>query len=28
VQHHLQKLLDGMGGVQTGVSPIDFLGEG
>jgi hypothetical protein len=28
VQHHLQKVLDGLGGVRTGVSAIDYLGEG
>lgn len=28
VQHHLQKVLDGLGGVHTGVSAIDLLGEG
>jgi hypothetical protein len=28
VQHHLQKVLDGLGGVRTGLSAIDYLGEG
>lgn len=28
VQHHLQKMLDQLGGVQTGVAPIDWLSEG
>lgn len=28
VQHHLQRMLDGFGGVQTGVTPIDWLAEG
>jgi 1-acyl-sn-glycerol-3-phosphate acyltransferase len=28
VQHHLQHMLDGFGGVQTGVAPIDWLAEG
>jgi hypothetical protein len=28
VQHHLQKVLDGLGGVRTGVSALDYLGEG
>lgn len=28
VQHHLQRMLDGFGGVQTGVAPLDWLGEG
>ena len=28
VQHHLQRMLDGFGGVQTGVAPIDWLTEG
>jgi 1-acyl-sn-glycerol-3-phosphate acyltransferase len=28
VQHHLQRMLDGFGGVQTGVGPIDWLAEG
>jgi hypothetical protein len=28
VQHHLQRMLDGLGGLQTGVAPIDFLAEG
>ncbi len=28
VQHHLQRMLDGFGGVQTGVAPIDWLAEG
>ncbi len=28
VQHHLQRLLDGFGGMQTGVAPIDWLAEG
>ena len=28
VQRHLQRMLDGFGGVQTGVSPIDWLAEG
>jgi 1-acyl-sn-glycerol-3-phosphate acyltransferase len=27
-QHHIQKLLDGLGGTQTGVAPIDWLAEG
>ncbi len=27
-QRHLQKMLDGLGGLQTGVAPIDWLGEG
>ena len=28
VQHHLQRILDGFGGVQTGVAPLDWLAEG
>jgi 1-acyl-sn-glycerol-3-phosphate acyltransferase len=28
VQRHLQKMLDELGGAQTGVAPIDWLGEG
>jgi hypothetical protein len=28
VQHHIQRMLDGFGGVQTGVAPIDWLAEG
>ncbi len=28
VQHHLQRMLDGFGGMQTGVAPIDWLAEG
>ena len=28
IQHHLQRILDGFGGVQTGVAPIDWLAEG
>ena len=28
VQHHLQRMLDGLGGLQTGVAPIDYLAEG
>ncbi|MEI8240578.1 MAG: hypothetical protein WCI22_14280 [Actinomycetota bacterium] len=28
VQRHLQRMLDGFGGVQTGVAPIDWLAEG
>ena len=28
VQHHLQRMLDGFGGVHTGVAPIDWLAEG
>lgn len=28
VQHHLQQMLDGFGGVHTGVAPIDWLAEG
>jgi hypothetical protein len=27
-QHHLQRLLDGFGGMQTGVAPLDWLAEG
>ncbi len=27
-QHHIQKLLDALGGTQTGVAPIDWLAEG
>jgi hypothetical protein len=27
-QHHLQRMLDGFGGVQTGVAPLDWLAEG
>jgi 1-acyl-sn-glycerol-3-phosphate acyltransferase len=27
-QHHLQRILDELGGVQTGMAPIDWLGEG
>jgi len=27
-QHHVQKLLDELGGTQTGVAPIDWLAEG
>ncbi|MFM2078430.1 MAG: hypothetical protein RJA49_2320 [Actinomycetota bacterium] len=28
VQHHVQRLLDSLGGMQTGVAPIDWLAEG
>lgn len=28
VQHHIQRILDGFGGTQTGVAPIDWLAEG
>ena len=28
VQHHLQRMLDGFGGMQTGVGPLDWLAEG
>ena len=28
VQHHLQRMLDVFGGMQTGVAPIDWLAEG
>lgn len=28
VQHHLQRMLDGFGGMQTGVAPLDWLAEG
>jgi hypothetical protein len=28
VQHHLQRMLDGYGGVQSGIAPIDWLAEG
>lgn len=28
VQHHVQRMLDGFGGMQTGVAPIDWLAEG
>lgn len=28
VQHHLQRMLDGFGGTQTGVAPLDWLAEG
>jgi hypothetical protein len=28
IQHHLQRMLDGFGGVQTGVAPLDWLAEG
>lgn len=28
VQRHLQRMLDGLGGVQTGVAPIDWLADG
>jgi hypothetical protein len=28
VQHHLQRMLDGFGGMQTGVAPFDWLAEG
>lgn len=28
VQHHLQRMLDGYGGVQSGFGPIDWLAEG
>jgi len=28
VQHHIQRMLDGLGGTQTGVAPIDWLTEG
>ena len=28
VQHHLQRMLDGFGGVRTGVAPLDWLAEG
>jgi 1-acyl-sn-glycerol-3-phosphate acyltransferase len=28
VQHHIQRMLDGFGGVQTGVGAIDWLAEG
>lgn len=27
-QHHIQRLLDGLGGTQTGVAPLDWLAEG
>jgi 1-acyl-sn-glycerol-3-phosphate acyltransferase len=27
-QHHLQRMLDGLGGLQTGVAPVDWLAEG
>lgn len=27
-QHHLQRLLDELGGMQTGMAPLDWLGEG
>jgi hypothetical protein len=27
-QHHLQRMLDGFGGTQTGVAPLDWLAEG
>ena len=27
-QHHLQRILDGFGGMQSGVAPIDWLAEG
>jgi hypothetical protein len=27
-QHHLQRMLDGFGGMQTGVAPLDWLAEG
>lgn len=28
VQHHLQRMLDGFGGLQTGLAPLDWLAEG
>lgn len=28
VQHHVQRMLDGFGGMQTGVAPLDWLAEG
>ena len=28
VQHHVQRMLDGLGGVQTGLAPLDWLAEG
>jgi hypothetical protein len=28
MQHHLQRMLDGLGGMQTGVAPVDWLAEG
>ena len=28
IQHHLQRMLDGFGGMQTGVAPLDWLAEG
>lgn len=28
VQHHIQRLLDAFGGMQTGVAPLDWLAEG
>lgn len=28
VQHHIQRMLDGFGGVHTGVAPLDWLAEG
>jgi 1-acyl-sn-glycerol-3-phosphate acyltransferase len=28
VQHHLQRMLDAFGGMQTGVAPLDWLAEG
>jgi hypothetical protein len=27
-QHHVQRMLDGMGGLQTGISPFDWFTEG
>ncbi len=28
IQHHIQRILDGFGGMQTGVAPFDWLAEG
>ena len=28
VQRHIQKMLDEFGGMQTGVTPVDWLAEG
>ena len=28
VQRHLQRMLDGLGGTQTGVAPLDWLADG
>jgi hypothetical protein len=28
VQHHLQRMLDGLGGMHTGLPAIDWLAEG